>query len=268
MRDSSFMPSMNRSAPLDQADGLRRMFAAARPRFVAVASNPQVAFAGVLLERLTAAFAALGRKTLLVDASENAPAANELAVLDLGTCIEPLWPDVAYLAARGLPMRYVDPRGSCAGLLSAVADALPNADVVVMHAPANELARLFAHRAVRPVLLAADHPSSVTTAYGAMKLLALRNGLMTYDVLLAVEPGSPRRERIVGQLSSCADRFLGAVVHEAALIDPATEEHEAPGADLLRLAHDLLALDDEGGFAPAALHATPTGWPAAALSHS
>ena len=59
MRDSAF-PSQ--PMPLDQADGLRRMFAARRLRVVAVASNPHVAFSGVLLERLTA------------DVAPNAPA--------------------------------------------------------------------------------------------------------------------------------------------------------------------------------------------------
>ena len=50
----------SRTLPSDQADGLRRMFAGSRPRFVALASNPHVAFAGVLIERLTAAYTALG----------------------------------------------------------------------------------------------------------------------------------------------------------------------------------------------------------------
>jgi flagellar biosynthesis protein FlhG len=249
MRDMTSM----RFAPQDQADGLRRMFAAARPRFVAVASNPQVAFAGVLLERLTAAFATLGCKSLVVDAAENAPDPDELAALDLTNCIEPLSQQVAYLAARGLPMRHVDARGSCEGLLHAVADAAPWADIVVIHAPANELSRVFGRRAIRPVLLAADHPASVTSAYAAMKLLAARNSLMTYDLLLSVDPASPRRDRIAAQLNSCADRFLGAVLCDVARIDPASDVHDAPSAELLRLTHDLLAGDDEG--VATALHA-------------
>jgi flagellar biosynthesis protein FlhG len=264
MRD----PYPMRSAPQDQADGLRRMFAASRPRFVAVASNPHVAFAGVLLERLTTAFSTLGCKSLVVDAAESAPQPNELAALDLGACIEPLAAQVAYLAARGLPLRHVDARGSSEGLLHAVADAAPWADVIVVHAPASELSRLFSRRAIRPVLLAADHPTSVTHAYAAMKVLAGRNGLMAYDLLLSVDPASPRRDRIAAQLASCADRFLGTVLCDVARIDPASDVHDTPGAELLRLTHDLLATDDDL-LTPLALHAATaaqphSAWPAQA----
>ena len=148
----------SRSAPLDQADGLRRLFSPTRTRYIAVASNPHVAFATVLIERLTSAIAASGRKLLLVDAAESAPEPHELTHLDLAAGIETLSPQIGYLAARGLPLRHVDTRGSCAGLLRQLADAAPQADVVLVHAGASELSRLFSHRAVRPVLLAADHP--------------------------------------------------------------------------------------------------------------
>ena len=40
---------MSRSLPLDQADGLRRLFAHARVCIVPVVSNPNVAFSGVML---------------------------------------------------------------------------------------------------------------------------------------------------------------------------------------------------------------------------
>ena len=44
--------SMSHPMPLDQADGLRRLFASARVCIVPVVSNPNVAFGGVMLERL------------------------------------------------------------------------------------------------------------------------------------------------------------------------------------------------------------------------
>lgn len=46
------------SMPLDQADGLRRLFAGARGRcLVPLVSNPHVPFSGAAIERLTAALA-------------------------------------------------------------------------------------------------------------------------------------------------------------------------------------------------------------------
>jgi hypothetical protein len=244
-------------APADQADGLRRLFAGARMRFIAVAANPHVAFAGLALERLAAAVSAgLGqpqRPVLVVDAVGAAP--HEMAMLDLASCIEPLHdlaPNLAYLAARGLPLKHVDARGSCEGFLDALLQAAPDAGAVIVHAEAAELGRLFARRALRPLLLAADHPTSVTAAYANMKLLAQRHGLMAFDLLLVAAANSPRTPRIAEQIALTADRFAGAVLHDWAAIDPATSRHErAVPAAVLRLAHGLL------GSAPAAAVAPP-----------
>ena len=242
----------SRPGQLDQADGLRRLFAASRASVVALAANARVPFAGVLIERLTTAFAALGRHVLVVDAAETSPPAPELAWLDLGACIEPLAPHLSYLPARGLPLRHVDTRGCADGLLVALAEAAPQADTVVVHAGASDLARLFMRRAVRPVLMAADQPASVTDAYASLKLLALRNGWLAFDLLLAAAPNSPRRERIAPQLADCADRFVGAALHDWAVVDPAAEPGDAPDAALLRLAHALLEAPDAPPAAPAA----------------
>lgn len=227
-------------APQDQADGLRRLFAGQGTRFVAVASNPHVVFSGVMLERLTAAIARLGRHTLVVDASEDAPEPQELARVDLGRCIEPLTRDTSYLAARGLALRHVDTRGSTAAFLDALTDAAPLADVVLVHAPATDLSRLFARRPLRPLLLAADSADSITHAYGSMKLLAVRNRLLSFDLLLGAPPRSPRCERIAQQLSSCADNFLTAVLHDWAAVDPACDVNDPLEADLLRVTRALL----------------------------
>jgi hypothetical protein len=235
MDDSDFMASDG--MPLaDQADGLRRLFPAARTRFIAVAANPDVAFAGVALERLAAVCASAERKVLVVDAARGAP--HEMAVVDLATGIEPLGANLSYLGARGLPMRFVNARGSCEGFLDALLDAAPDAGVVIIHADASELGRMFGRRAARPLLLAADHPASVTNAYANMKLLSQRHGLMAFDLLLVAAAGSPRTQRIAEQLALTADRFAGAALHDWAAIDPAAQGQWPPA--LLRLARGLL----------------------------
>ena len=158
------------SAPQDQADGLRRLFSASRVRFIPVVSNPHVVRGGVLLESLCAAFAELGLHTLVVDAGETSPKPAELASVDLGNCVERLSREVSYLAARGLPMRYINTQGSAAQFLEVVSDAAPQADVILLHASAAELARVVTLREMRPVLLADADPQSVTHAYAGMKL--------------------------------------------------------------------------------------------------
>jgi hypothetical protein len=237
-----------RSAPSDQADGLRRLFNAQRPRYVAVVANPSMAFSGLVLERLALACVAAGRRSLVVDASASAPEPHELAPLDLVAGIEALAPGLDYLAARGLPLRHVNSRGSCAGFLHAVAEAAPLADVVIVHADASELGRLFTGRAVRPLLLAADHPASVTQAYAGLKLLAQRHRLMAFGLLLAALPHEPRVPRIAEQLALTADRFVGAALHDWACIDPT--DSEVPRA-LARLVQGLLRLELEHEHEPA-----------------
>jgi flagellar biosynthesis protein FlhG len=226
--------------PADQAHGLRRLFAQSRARVIPVASNPHLAFGGVALERLCTAFAELGLHTLVVDADERAPAPLEWSMLELSEGIEELTPQMSYLAARGLPVRFVDARGSTERFLQAVTEAAPRAGVVLVHAAAADLCRLFSGRQVRPLLLADDRPNAVTHAYASLKLLASRAGLMVHDLLLTAAPHSPRPERIATQLSKCADAYLGAVLHDWALIDPATCAADAASPALRRLARALL----------------------------
>jgi flagellar biosynthesis protein FlhG len=232
------------TAPPDQAHGLRRLFAQAGVRLVPVVSNPHMAFSGTLLERLCSALSEQGARTLLVDASENAPPAHELAVIGLADCIEPLSGEVSYLAARTLPLRYADTQGSTAPFLQAVIDAAPQTDIVLVHAGASELSRMFARQTlatqVRPLLLAGDHPASVTHAYAAMKLLAMRARLMVFQLLLGAAPTSPRAERIAAQLALCADTFMGALLHDWAQVDPASHAAEALPPALVRLARTML----------------------------
>ena len=230
----------SRPQPLDQADGLRRLFAASRMQFVPVLSNPHVAFSGVMLERMCSALAEHGQHVLLVDAAERAPRPHELAALELGACVELLSSELSYLAARELPVRYVDTQGSTSGFLAAVADAAPRADVVLVHASAPDLVRLFMRRPERALLLASDHPTSVTHAYAGMKLLASRGRLKAFDLVLGAAAHSPRTERIAEQVARCAESFFGAVLHDWADVDPTGAADEPGGWRLQRLVQRLL----------------------------
>ena len=243
--------------PQDQAHGLRRLFAASKLRFVPVVSNPRVMGAGVLLEGLCAAFSELGLKTLVVDAGEHSPQPSELAQVDLSNCIERLSPKVSYLAARGLPLRYINAHGSAAAFLEAVAEAAPEVDVILLHASAAELARVVALREVRPLLLTDTDPHSVTEAYAGMKWLTQRAGLMVYSLLMACHPQLRVATRIAQQLSSCADGFLGAVLRDWACLDPRTSQHAPLAPELRHLARELLLAAPPGAALDASSDATP-----------
>ncbi|MEY4563636.1 MAG: hypothetical protein RLZZ618_2913 [Pseudomonadota bacterium] len=228
------------SYPQDQAHGLRQMFAHARVRMVPVVANPHMAFGGLMLERLCTAFSEQGAHVLVIDASDRAPAPAEISFMDLGECIETLSPQVSYLAARGLPLRYVDAQGSTASFLQAAIDAAPFVDVVLVHANESDMCRLFMRSEARPLLLADDRPASVTHAYAAMKLLTQRAGLVVHDLLLCAAPSSPRVERIAMQLATCADDFLGAVLREWLHVDPASDARDPPTPELRRWAKEIL----------------------------
>jgi hypothetical protein len=253
-----------RPAPLDQADGLRRLFAGSSKKFLPLAANPHVAFSGVAIERLTAALALLGHHTLIVDAADTSPPAPEATALELGPCIESLAPQVSYLPARGLPMRYVNTRGSSARLLDEIALAAPQADLVIVHATATDLVRLFTRRAARVLLLAADHPESVKHAYASMKLLAQRCGWLAGDLLLVAPPASPRVRQIASSLAQCADNFLGVALAGWAALDPASQPSDAPGADLCRIVAAQLHADDDPMSVGHPLHLHPSRTAAAA----
>ncbi|MDG0834642.1 MinD/ParA family protein [Roseateles saccharophilus] len=251
--------------PQDQAHGLRRLFAASKTRFVPVVSNPRVMGAGVLLEGLCAAFAELGLHTLVVDAGEHSPQPSELAQVDLSNCIERLSPRLSYLAARGLPLRHINANGSAASFLEAVSDAAPDSDVILLHAPAAELARVVALREVRPLLLADAEPASVTEAYAGMKWLTQRAGLMVYSLLMACHPQLRVATRIAQQLHSCADGFLGAVLRDWACLDPRASQHAPLTPELRHLARELLLAAPPGAAIDAASNAAPLR-PARAVS--
>ncbi len=235
---------MDPLAPLDQADGLRRMFAGRQRRVLALAANPYVPFSGVVLDRLSALLAAQGRQVLVVDASSASPPPHELAALDLAAGIETVGHNVSYLPAAGLATAYVDTRGCAGAFIDAVQRAAPQADVTLLHADAQDLARIFKRRAARPILIGADQPDSIKHAYAGAKLLAGRAALLTFDLLLAAPAQSPRVVAIADSLAGCAETFLGALVLHSALIDPAGDPAEPADAALAALIAAQLALDD------------------------
>ncbi|MEN9418679.1 MAG: hypothetical protein RI988_2299 [Pseudomonadota bacterium] len=241
----------SRSFPVDQAQGLRERYAGTSLRYIALAANPYLDSSAVAatLERLTAALGLFGRRTLVIDAADSSPRAPEGARIDVAMCVESLSPDIWYLPARGLPTRFVDTRGSAAQLLDQATAACHGVDVVLVHASATDLSRIFAKRALRPLLLAADQAESVTHAYGNMKLLARRCEWLSADLLLVGPEASLRLPRIAHSLSGCADTYVGSVITGWAPVDPESFPGDPPGPQLCRLVAAQLGVN-EGTLEP------------------
>ncbi|MDE2400072.1 MAG: flagellar biosynthesis protein [Burkholderiales bacterium] len=232
------------SRPVDQAQGLRQMFPTRVLRFVPVVANLKAGCGGVVLERLCAAYSSCGLHTLVVDAGELARPPSELAEFDLSEGVEPLSSHVSYLAARGLPLRHVDARGSCASFLHALADAAPQCDIVLVHASASELVRVFGPQAsqanLRPLVFTNDTPEGLTQAYAAVKLMTQRGPWLAYDLLVCALPQSDKADAVAERLGHCADSFLGAVQRDWLRINPHEPSSHDPSPRFMELAAGLL----------------------------
>lgn len=239
----SLSTASNTRAANDQAAGLRRLFGSARKSFIALAHNEHVPQATLVIDRLCDAAAALGLHTLVVDAADSAPAPHEMALIDLPSCVESVSDDVSYLAARGLPIRHVDTQGRCTAFLEALEHAAPQADLVLVHAGTVDLARLFASQRLRPLLLGADTPRAMTEAYATLKRLAQRPGWLAHDLLIVADPQGPRTERLGESLAECAERFLGAAIHDCVVIDPRPDASATADARLIQLLRAQMAQD-------------------------
>jgi len=230
--------------PVDQAQGLRQMFAARVLRFIPVVANTRSSAGGLVLERLCAAYAAWGLNTLVVDAGEQARVPSELAEFDPSEGIERLSDHVSYMAARGLPLKFADARGSCSSLLDALADASARSDVILVHASASELVRIFADRGrlhnLRPLVFTNDLAEGLTDAYAAVKVLSQRGGWMAYDLLMCAPRHSQQADQVIRRLSQCSDQFLGAAQRVALRLDPLEPASIDPDARFMELAAGLL----------------------------
>lgn len=230
--------------PVDQAQGLRQMFASRVLRFVPVVANASAGCGGLVLERLCAAYASFGLHTLVVDASDQARPPGELAEFDLSEGVEALSSLISYMPARGLPLRFVDARGSCSSLLDTLADASPQSDVVLVHASASELVRLFGERAqglnLRPLVFTNDLAEGLRDAYAAVKVLSQRGRWMAYDLLVCATARSQQAAPVAERLARCADDFLGVAQRDWQLLDPREPAVADPHPRFMEMAAGLL----------------------------
>ena len=90
--------------------------------------------------------------------------------------------------------------------------ALKRRNVVLGHATAPDLSRLFMRRPERALLLAGDHPGSVTHAYADMKLMAARSGLSTPDQFLgAIGSWIDQLQKSPGRLAQTLEQSSAGV---------------------------------------------------------
>lgn len=211
----------------DQAEGLRRLYSETPTTILSVVSNPLVTWSGSLLEHLGTALSSLGRRTLLIDAAETAPDPQEWTMLDLAGAVRARAAHEAYgaqaapwsyLGARGLLRHQLDAGMTGAMITQAAGDAAPWADVLLFHAPAEDLARLHGRMTWQPLLMADTSGDGLMHAYLSLKRLA-RRGLSTWDLLIDAAKGPTLGAQSAERLDRSSRRFLSWPMRHAAVID-------------------------------------------------
>src|SRR3989344_4524985 len=149
----------------------------------------------------------------------------------------------AAYAAWGLSTLVVD-AGEQARVPSELADASARSDVILVHASASELVRIFADRGrlhnLRPLVFTNDLAEGLTDAYAAVKVLSQRGGWMAYDLLMCAPRHSQQADQVIRRLSQCSDQFLGAAQRVALRLDPLEPASVDTDARFMELAAGLL----------------------------
>lgn len=201
------------SAPVDQADGLRRMLTAGRPRIVAVAGLCAGVGATTAVMNLAALFAEAGKPVLVLD--EHAPQSASLcaawAVTPAGTLADVVrGMPLAVAAAQPMPGVHVLPAapGGAPGSFSArslCAGGVILVDVALdAHGQLSPLARLADDVAV----VMQPSVASLTATYAGLKRLQFAHALQTFGFIVNRTSSLREAQLVIGNVVQTSSRFL------------------------------------------------------------
>lgn len=208
-----------------QAAGLAALAADHSPRIVALASHGDRASELPLLWQLCAAWTTLGYPVLALDATvretESAPGllqllldSDEWSRLAPGAGDWPVVPAALGLAELGRAAGS-SPAGASAGRARQLTELFPGYELIVLYAPARELAQVFPASRLSPLLPVSTRDAALLSAYHALKQL-LNLGKLR-PTIVAVMNDTSVATRMAGQgvsrnLQDCARDFLACEV--------------------------------------------------------
>lgn len=243
----------DRSPERDQASGLRRLFAADRPRVVSLVSNPQVTWSGMLIEHVGRAAVRLGFHPLILDAADTAPQAGEWCLADGGGLVAHRHVQASYLGSRGLLRRTLMAGRSGDQLVDAAFAAAPWADVLIVHAPADDLAGLHGPQAWSPLMMVDTRVDSLVQAYAALKRLS-RRGLPTWSLMIEASAHPVLGPRLASRLDDSARRFLSWGLHRAIVVHGHADEDHTASRQLTDLLESQLGSSIDPTSRDSAIH--------------
>lgn len=253
---------------IHQAAGLGTLAGQGLPRIVALASHGDGRSELPLLWQLCASWTALGYPVAVLDAhvreTDAQPGLQQLLLnrdepgqLGLGAEDFPIVPAALGLTALGTPQALA-PAAASAQRVSQLAALFHGYELVLIYAPAHELARTLQGSSLSPLLPVSTGNTALVSAYQALKQL-LNLGRLR-PTIIAVMDDSALATRVSGHsisrnLQDCARDFLASEV-------PALTICPEQGEDIQRLAlrtleHALQAprwspTEAQAGTAPAA----------------
>lgn len=235
-----------------QAAGLAALAAEQVPRVVALASHGDRRSELPLLWQLCAAWTALEYPVVVLDATvretENSPGLqqllldrDELAHLGQGPEDWPIVPAALGLTALGTPQAG-PPASASAERVRQLAELFHDYEVILLYAPAHELARSLPGSGLSPLLPVSANDAALLSAYHALKQL-LNMGKLR-PTIVSVMDDSALATRVSGHsisrnLQDCARDFLACEV--PALTVCPTQIDEIQRLALRTLEHALQA---------------------------
>jgi hypothetical protein len=220
-----------------QAAGLAALAAEHAPRIVALASHGDRRSELPLLMQLCAAWTALGYPVAVLDAhmreSDAQPGlqqlltdSDELSHLGQGPEDWPIVPAALGLTALGTPQASV-PAAAGAERARRLTELFHDYELILLYAPAHELARSFAGTGLSPLLSVSASDAALLTAYHALKQL-LNMGKLR-PTIVAVMDDSALATRVFGHsisrnLQDCARDFLACEVPALTVCPDQSEE--------------------------------------------
>jgi flagellar biosynthesis protein FlhG len=215
-----------RELQLDQAAGLRRLGAQRAAKVIAVTGGKGGVGKTLTAVNLGAAFAQLGRSTMLLDADLGL--ANVDVVLGLNTRLnlehvmngECSLEDVIVTASSGLRVVPATSgsvqmatlgRAQHVGLVNAFSQLFEPLDVLLVDTAAGlgDGVVTFSEAAQRVVVVVCDEPASLTDAYGLIKVLCRRQAGCRFEIVSNMVESPAHGRALYEKLTRVCHRFLG-----------------------------------------------------------
>lgn len=213
------------SSPVDQADGLRRLLTAGRPRIVAVAGLCAGVGATTAVMNLAAALAQAGKRVLVLDEQVPGPASlcTAWGVTPSGTLADVVVRGMPLAAAAAQPMAGVHVLPAQAAVTAAAfgARSLCRDGVIIIDVALDAQGQLspLARLADEVAVVMLPTVASMTATYAGLKRLQFAHALQTFRFIVNRASSLREAQLVIGNVVQTSSRFLAVSLSALGWID-------------------------------------------------